>query len=423
MNNYQFTEHYSPETISGIRGNGDAIKKSIAFIKTYLTATPERKVLLFSGPAGVGKTSLAKIIAKSSRVDSLIINCSADRSFPLIKEKLSPYIHSTSIEGSKTIIILDEIDGQKKKSEFFSFIESALRSKNDNPIIATCNNTWKLPKDFLKKCVEIKFHRQSESTIRNILIDILKKEGLTLPIPILEKIIIKGDIRASIIALQIYIMSGVFLPQIEHERNKYSETLSILSHKTQISPSERIEDLLLFVEENGYHKVSGMDRYNFYRTLEEVSILLKQYRTEEARTLLGNISLTYKVIQKESLDYEKINTHPLIIKLSLLKSLNKTSKSLSLKMCSDFSISSSKFMEDIFPILQKQSISNLQVAQEITTKYNLEKDEIALLLDTIPSDPRINKITIPDKSLIPASTKPQFQNNIVIKNSIDDLLA
>ena len=64
--------------------------------------------LLFCGPAGTGKTSLAKILVNETFSTYRYINASDERSIDNIREKVIPFAQTRSIDGQLKIIILDE---------------------------------------------------------------------------------------------------------------------------------------------------------------------------------------------------------------------------------------------------------------------------------------------------------------------------
>ena len=57
-----FLEKYKPKTIEDIYGNKIKINKALEWIKNF--DQNEKKVLLLSGPPGIGKTSLGHVILK-----------------------------------------------------------------------------------------------------------------------------------------------------------------------------------------------------------------------------------------------------------------------------------------------------------------------------------------------------------------------
>jgi replication factor C small subunit len=67
--------------------------------------------VLFCGPAGTGKTTLAKILVKELDAVYRYINASDERGIDSVREKIVPFAQTKSIDGKLKIIILDEIDG------------------------------------------------------------------------------------------------------------------------------------------------------------------------------------------------------------------------------------------------------------------------------------------------------------------------
>ncbi len=390
-----WVNYYAPQVYYELRGNRDNVKRAIEFINTYASSRPNRKYLLLSGPPGSGKTLLANSIANACNIELLKVNCSIG--VQQIKELIMPYL----VVG-KVLILLDEFDVlNSKKPEIYSFLSKVIKV-TVNPIILTCNNISKIPSNFVEKqCIVLKFMRPSDSTIRNELIEIATKEGMKLTTEELDKLIIKGDFRASINALQIYNMSGFILPQIQRDKNLFTETQSALSKKTAIDekavPDANLEYMLAWIEENGYSQLTGIDRHHFYQTLNHISKLIAKHRYDEARHLLGMISYCMKPGQ-DSIKLQKP---------AFQKHINSTLNSLALKICKDYSMSSIEFLDFVFPIMQKYAIVDVDYARHIATKYSLNKEEVALLLDTKVGDPRIIKVLKPDTAL----TKKKSQSS------------
>jgi replication factor C small subunit len=68
--------------------------------------------LLFAGPAGIGKTSLAKILCNSVlQCQYLYINASDENGIDTIRSKVTNFSRTKSFDGKIKCIILDETDG------------------------------------------------------------------------------------------------------------------------------------------------------------------------------------------------------------------------------------------------------------------------------------------------------------------------
>lgn len=127
-------------------------------------------LLLCSRP-GMGKTSLAHIIAKEFDCDKLYINASDEGNVDTIRNKVKDFATTASFNGKMKVIILDEADGfaniQSQKilralmeevADTCRFIITAnYRHKIIEPIISRCFQLDMTPpkKEMIKRCVEI----------------------------------------------------------------------------------------------------------------------------------------------------------------------------------------------------------------------------------------------------------------------------
>lgn len=108
-----WVEKYRPHTVHDFivsKDNLDFVKK-IQDTKTIPN-------LLFAGPPGVGKTSLAKIIVNYIlKCQYLYINASDENGIDTIRTKVVSFAQTKSLDGNVKVIILDESDGLSQDSQ------------------------------------------------------------------------------------------------------------------------------------------------------------------------------------------------------------------------------------------------------------------------------------------------------------------
>ena len=88
MDHIIWTEKYRPSTFEDIKGQDDIVKRVKAFVEKK-----NMPHLLFSGPAGVGKTTLSLVIAKQLFGENwhsnfLELNASDERGIDVVRVKV-----------------------------------------------------------------------------------------------------------------------------------------------------------------------------------------------------------------------------------------------------------------------------------------------------------------------------------------------
>ncbi|TFK42329.1 P-loop containing nucleoside triphosphate hydrolase protein [Crucibulum laeve] len=97
---------------------------------------PREKLLLLSGPPGLGKTTLAHVIARQAGYEVMEINASDARSGQVVEDRIRPALESGSAVGSTkpVLLIIDEIDGATGAGENSnSFVHKLVQLTYDRP--------------------------------------------------------------------------------------------------------------------------------------------------------------------------------------------------------------------------------------------------------------------------------------------------
>ncbi len=135
---YIWSLKYRPKTIDEV-----VIPDNIK--ATFKEMINDNKVpnMLFHGPAGVGKTTIASILADTLGREVLYVNGSLETSIDILRGKITQFVTSVSFNGDKKIVIIDEFERISTNSAdaIKSFLEEY--SKNTSFIFIT-NNLHKI---------------------------------------------------------------------------------------------------------------------------------------------------------------------------------------------------------------------------------------------------------------------------------------
>lgn len=191
-------EKYRPDTLEGYVGN-ENIKKVIA---QYLTQNDIQN-LIFYGPAGTGKTTLAKIIINNLDCDHLYINASDERGIETIREKVTGFASVASFKPLK-VVILDEADFLtiQAQASLRNIIETFSRTTR---FIMTCNFVERIIDPLQSRCQVLKIVPPTKSDVAKHLATILASESIKYTVEDLKIIVNQyyPDLRKCINTLQL----------------------------------------------------------------------------------------------------------------------------------------------------------------------------------------------------------------------------
>lgn len=277
-----WVEKYRPEKISSIINQ----KEVMGSLKSLLKNTPEMPHLMFSGSAGVGKTTAAMCLAREILGDhwkdhTLELNASDERGINMVRERVKKFARFSGLDTKIPfkIIILDEAD------EMTSDAQTALRRIIEDTatycrFILIANNISKIIEPLQSRCAVFKFTRISEDEIVSHLEEICKKEKIKFDQKGLKMIYdySEGDMRHAINILQATASLGV----VNESNVKSSAGLSKVNDVGEILKlaiagklSEARNKMIEII------KVYGMSESDFLKYLNEESYKIKTTKLDE----------------------------------------------------------------------------------------------------------------------------------------------
>ena len=119
-----------------------------------------RGLALLTGPPGQGKTTLAHLALRKFGYAPVEMNSSDERSYKLVMTRLVNTCQTTRVGVAPAALVMDELDGSDELGGVRAVQEFLERYPSANPIIATCNDPYKLNihRHIFPHCVRIKFH-------------------------------------------------------------------------------------------------------------------------------------------------------------------------------------------------------------------------------------------------------------------------
>ena len=197
-NHSLLVEKYRPTNLDNYVGN-ESIKDTI---KGYISQNDIQN-LLFYGPAGTGKTTLAKLIAKNVDCDLLYINASDERGIETIRDKVQGFASTMSFKSIK-IVILDEADFLTimAQASLRNVIETFSRSTR---FILTCNYLERIIDPLQSRCQTLKIIPPDKMDILNHLMKVTGKESIKHSVSDLQTIVNNNypDVRKMLNTIQV----------------------------------------------------------------------------------------------------------------------------------------------------------------------------------------------------------------------------
>src|SRR4030067_944137 len=175
-----WTEKYRPSKFSELVGQEQTLKRIESL--TNSLGIPH---LLFAGPAGTGKSTLALIVVKDLfkenwRDNYLELNASDERGINVVREKVKNFARTKSLGNVPfKVIFLDEADALTPEAQ------QALRRTMENysntcRFILSCNYSSKITDPIQSRCALFRFKLLEKKHIEKVIKKIAENESLNI---------------------------------------------------------------------------------------------------------------------------------------------------------------------------------------------------------------------------------------------------
>ncbi|EMA14744.1 replication factor C small subunit [Haloarcula marismortui] len=202
-------EKYRPQTLDDVMGHENIVGR----LKSYVSRN-DLSHMLFSGPAGTGKTTCATAIARELYGDDwrehfLELNASDERGIDVVRDRIKNFARTSFGGVEYRIIFLDEADA------LTSDAQSALRRtmeqfSNNVRFILSCNYSSQIIDPIQSRCAVFRFSPLADDAVAEEIRTIAAEEDIELTEDGLDALVYAadGDMRKAINGLQAASVSG-----------------------------------------------------------------------------------------------------------------------------------------------------------------------------------------------------------------------
>ncbi|PIN93282.1 replication factor C small subunit [Candidatus Pacearchaeota archaeon CG10_big_fil_rev_8_21_14_0_10_31_24] len=199
-----WTEKYRPTKFEEVAGQQEILKRVQSLVQSL--NIPH---LLFAGPAGTGKSTLALIIVKELfkatwKENYLELNASDERGIDVVRQKVKDFARTRALENVPfKVIFLDEADALTKEAQ------QALRRTMENytntcRFVLSCNYSSNIIDPIQSRCVVFRFKLLEKKDITAIIKRIADREKINVAEEAYQTLyeVSEGDCRRAINLLQ-----------------------------------------------------------------------------------------------------------------------------------------------------------------------------------------------------------------------------
>jgi DNA polymerase III delta prime subunit len=206
---FLFVEKYRPKTIEDC-----ILPEGLKETFQKIVDKGELPNMMFTGSAGVGKTTVARALCNELDLDYMLINGSEDGNIDTLRGKIKQFASTVSLQGGQKVVILDEADylnPQSTQPALRGFIEEF---SSNCRFILTCNFKNRIIDPLHSRCSIYEFNLGNKAEMAQAFMArlqfILDSEHIIYDNAVIAELIMKyiPDWRRVINECQRYGMSG-----------------------------------------------------------------------------------------------------------------------------------------------------------------------------------------------------------------------
>lgn len=378
-----YTETYRPQKLEEIVGQPKALKELVSWFNTW---PEQKKVAVLYGRAGVGKTSAVIAVANELNADLIELNASDQRNKDVIDRIVGNAATSSTLDGKKKIILLDEADniyGREDKGGNQAL--SDIIDKTRNPIILIANEYWEIPPGIRNKSKMIEFRTLLPASIVKVLRKVADTEGLEVSDEVLQEISsgVNGDLRAALNDLESVTGEKYYNPR--DTRTSIFQALSSVFRlhsadvrKEFFNLDQEPRDVLLWIAENMPLVYEPKDTARAYYYLSRADIFLGRAFRNQYYKLWGYASdlMTsgVSVARESRYHFQRFRSPSYFTALARSKKDRTMRKEIHQKISEKCHCSSSEAGE--YVIVMQALETNPEKAAGLCRFFGLDEDEI-----------------------------------------------